>query len=359
MKVLLVGAGASFSIKDVEQGLYDALQAAGVEVRLYLLDHRIGIAQRWLNTLWRARGKQPDDRPTWPDAIYRAGIEALEMALRFEVDWVIAVSAMYLHPDVLELMRRAGLKTSVLFTESPYDDAKQAKIAPLVDVCWTNERTSVPYLRAFNPNTFYLASAYDPARHTPVAEVDAEPTAVAHDVVFVGSGFQERIDILSAVDWTGIDFGLYGVWTLLPSRHKLRQYLCGGVIDNSHTAALYRAAKIGLNLHRTSREFAVDASHINHAESMNPRGYELAASGIFQVSDYRHEVKDVLGWAVPMFKRSEDLEPMIRTYLKLPAARKERAFQMRRAIAPHTFAARAAQVLADLESIEQPIAKGA
>lgn len=358
MRLLLVGAGASFSIKDVETGYYDALREAGADVKLYLLDRRIGYAHRWLQTMWKARGKDADTKPTWPDALYRAGIDALEMALRFEVDWVFVVSAMYLHPDVLELMRRAGVKTSVLFTESPYDDPQQARVAPLVDVCWTNERASVPYLKQFNPNTFYLRHAFDPARHAPVAEADSD--IPSHDVVFVGTGFEERIDLLSAVDWEGIDFGLYGMWTLLPPRHRLRKYLRGGITDNDKAAALYRQAKVGLNLHRTSHEYSRGASHVWHAESMNPRAYELAACGVPQISDYRPEVAETFDWTVPTFNDPEQLRYLIQTALMYPGERKRRALEARQRILPHTFAARAAQVLADLEAYSaQPIAKGA
>lgn len=355
--MLLVGAGASVSVKDVENGYFAAFKEMGVDVKLYLLDRHLATAKRWLNLKWRDRGKPYDQRPTWPDAIYRAGVEALEMALRFEVDWVLAISGMFLHPDVLEMMRRAGLRTAVLFTESPYDDIKQGPIARLADMCWTNERTSVNYLRQFNSRVGYLRAAYDPVRHTPVAKVDT--SVPAHDVVFVGTGFQERIDILSAVDWSGIDLGLYGTWTLLAPKHKLRQYLKGGLLDNEKTVALYRQATIGLNLHRTSIDYAKVGARITDAESMNPRAYELAACGVFQVSDGRREVHETFGSSVPTFSAAGELEEKIRRFLDAPGARSGLATAARRCIEPHTFAARAAQVLADLEQYEQPIAKGA
>lgn len=358
MRILLVGAGASFSIKDVETGYVNALRDAGADVKLYLLDQRLAIAQRWMHSLWRARGKPKDQRPTWPDVIYRAGVESLEMALRFDVDWVFAISAMYLHPDALELMKRAGLKTSVLFTESPYDDEQQALIASLVDVCWTNERASLPYLSQFNPRVGYLRHAFDPARHTPVAELTTD--VPEHDVVFVGTGFQERIDLLSAVDLEGIDFGLYGTWTLLPPTHRLRKHLRGGMVDNEQAAALYRRAKVGLNLHRTSKGFGKNVEHITNAQSMNPRAYELAACGVPQISDYRDEVGETFDWTVPTFDSPDKLRYLIQTSLAYPAERQERAQQARQRVQPHTFAARAAQVLADLERVsQQPIRKGA
>jgi spore maturation protein CgeB len=356
VRVLVVGAGASWSTKDVENGLYDALQAAGVDTRLYLLDRRIGLSQRWLHTLWRSSGRAPQDRPDWPDIIYHASRDAMDLALHSSVDWVLIISGMFFHPNVVVMMRRQGLKVALLATESPYADPEQARLAQIANVCWTNERTSVPYLSRFNPNTHYLRAAYDPVRHTPVAEVD--PDVPRHDVVFVGSGWQERIDLLSAVDWTGIDLGLYGTWMLLPSRHRLRKYLKGGLLSNDQTVALYRAAKIGLNLHRTSREATPHSDHITHAESMNPRGYELAACGVFQLSDYRAEVQETLP-SVFTFRNPEALQGHARYFLEHPDERQTVARQARQAVGPHTFAARAAQILADLASYEQPIAKGA
>jgi spore maturation protein CgeB len=353
MRILLVGAGAAYSTKDVETGLLRALSASGqAEVFYYALDSRIDLARAWLHKLWRARGRRPEDRPTWPDAIYRGSIEAFEMALRFDVDWVVVISGMFFHPDVLELMHRARLRTAVVFTESPYEDDKQAPMSALTDICWTTERTSTEALHAR-----YLRHAYDPDLHQTGLPLDLD--VPAHDVVFVGTGWAERIAALDAVDWTGIDLGLYGNWGLLGSRSRLRRFVRGGPVTNDTTAALYRRARIGLNLYRSSVAYGRHAAHVQHAESLNPRAYELAACGIFQVSDYRAEVAETFGAAVPTFAR-DGLETVLRAYLNDSPARRLAARQARQRIMPHTFAARAAQVLADLEHAEaRSLAKGA
>jgi len=352
LRILLVGAGASFSIKDVEQGYLLALQSLpDVDVKFYSLEARIGLAHRWLNNLWSARGKEPDQRPSWTDTIYRASIEAFEMALRYDVDWVVVISAMYLHPDVLGLMRRARLRTSVLFTESPYEDEPQARVAGLVDASWTTERTSCHRLRAG-----YLRHAYDPARHGP-AEADVH--VPSHDVVFVGTGFEERIAELGAVDWRHIDLGLYGNWSLLGSRSKLREYVRAGPVSNETASMLYRRAKIGLNLHRTSQTYGRGVLHLQNAESINPRGYELAACGVFQVADYRAEFEETFGTSVPTFTPGQ-LEDMLRAYLQDSPARHYAARRARECVVSHTFAARAAQLVSDLEHYnDRSLAKGA
>jgi spore maturation protein CgeB len=358
LRVLIVGAGTSFSTKDVEQGLLKGLRSHGAECYVYSLERRLDLAVEWLRWLWTDRGKLPEDKPSWADALYRAGVEALEMALRFQVDWVIVISAMFLHPDVLVLLRRAGVHVGIVFTESPYQDVEQANVASAVDVCWTNERSSVAYLRHANPRTSYLPAAYDPDIHTPLAEADlAVPT---HDVVFVGTGWQERCDLLRAVDWSGIDLGLYGAWSLLGSRSKLREFVRSGFIDNRQTAALYRQATIGLNLYRQSRAFGPKPSYIEHAESLNPRAYELAACGVFHLSDQRVEGQEIFGDAVPTFTDADQLGALIREYLADPEGRAVHAQRARQAIRPHTYAARAAQLVADLEHLEaRPFARGA
>ena len=177
----------------------------------------------------------------------------------------------------------------------------------------------------------------------------------AHDIVFVGTYFQERIEILSAVDWAGIDLGLYGECSPIPSRSKLRQYIAGGVTDNATTAALYRRAKIGLNLHRQSKGFGRAAPRITHAESLNPRAYELAASGCFQISDYRPEVEEKFRTSVPWFVDGPDLERLIRAWLSAPTLRQDCADEACQLIQGETFAARARQLVADLERVNRPL----
>jgi len=352
LRVLLVGAGASFSTKDVEDGYVAALRAqVGVEVFYYSLEHRLSLTRDWLFKLWRARGKDPESKPTWPDTIYRASIEAFEMALRYDVHWVLVISGMYFHPDVLEMLHRARLRTSVLLTESPYEDEAQARLVGLVDVVWTTERTSTQRLRAN-----YLRHAYDPARHHHTLPDVGVP---AHDVVFVGTGFEERIDELAAVDWTGIDLGLYGNWSLLGSRAKLRDYVRGGPVSNDMAVNLYRRARIGLNLYRTSQTYGRGVEHVAGAQSLNPRAYELAACGVFQVSDWRAELPETFGDSVPTFVPGQ-LEDVLHAYLLDSPARRYAAKQAREQVASHTFAARAAQLLADLDDYDdRSLAKGA
>ena len=343
MKILATHPGASWSTADVFHGIRDAMIRQNVEVHEYALDGRLEKAGGWLKWLYRHRADKDMPHPTQGDLTYAASKDITERALWHECEWVLCVAVGFLHPQALILARRAGLKVAILFTESPNEDAGQFSWAKLADVCWVNERTSVDRYREVNPHSYYWQHAIDPSKHHPGGET-AEDVA-AHDVVLVGTGWQERCDLLNAIDWTGIDLGLYGTWPLLGSRSKLRKYIRGGVTPNELTAALYRRAKIGLNLHRTSVLPFRKTEHISSGESMNPRCYELAACGSFFITDERAEVRETFGDAVPTFRTPDELEAQIRYWLAHDAERQERAALLPGLVADCTFDNRIAGML--------------
>lgn len=354
MKLLLIEPGASWATADVAIGLRHGLETHGVQLVRYRLDERIDRSTRWLYYNWRRTKKlNPEiEKPNTADVFYQAGIGALEMALRHQVDAVFVVSAMFLHPDVITLMKRAGLRVVVLFTESPYDMEKELPIAKLVDGCWTNERTAVPAFAAVNPNSGYVAHAWNPARHKAGPQA-GDDIVRAHDVVFVGSAFTERVEWLTAIDWTGIDLGLYGSWAPLGSRHPLRQFVCGHQVTNVTTAALYRRAKVGLNLYRTSMGWGRMAPRIAHAESLNPRAYELAACGAFHLSTYRAEVSELFGELVPTFTTPDEASTLIRRWLADDRGRQSVALKLPACVAESSWVERSKQVIGDLQTLLQ------
>jgi hypothetical protein len=355
---LCCAPGPTHSTIDVYNGIVGGLRAIGQQVGEFRTHTRLEHASRCLQLRFEGAGSPPGQEPDTNNVLFHASSEVVQYALYHEVDRVLFVASGIVHPAVYAMLRQAHVRTAMVLTESPYEDERQSEIAEQVDVVWTNERTSVPVLREANPNTFYLRHAYDPARHCPAAP---DPDVPAHDVVFVGTLWQERIDLLSAVDWTGINLGIYGSADLFDfqrfpnpdnerKRAVLEPYLYVGFVSNEYTTALYRAAKIGLNLHRTSVDLA-SGRHVAGAESMNPRCYEQAATGgALLCSDARAELLDTFGEAAPTFDSPEQLEDLVRQLLYDDRARQQRAEAMRAAIAPHTFAARAAQIVAELSA---------
>lgn len=355
MRVLIVHPGASISTVDVYNGLAGALERAGTDLYRYNLDGRIAMSGGYLKYVTRNLKSQGRDVVfSQADILYHAAQDLLARALRIEADWVFVVSGMYLHPDWMIMMRRAGIRLAVLLTESPYDDPHQAQFLQHCDVAWTNERTSVPFLRQFNPNVNYLPHAIDPAKHNPYSQQNMMPEFKGHDVVFIGTAFIERQRILAGVNWDGVDLGLYGTYPYMGSRSKLRKYIKGAYVDNLVANEVYRRSKIGLNLYRTSMGFGKDAKHVTDAESVNPRILELAASGSFIISDYRKEMHEIFGPHIPTFTDPRDLQDMIHYYLENDHEREKIAETLPRIVQQHemTFDRRARQVLDTLDALD-------
>lgn len=352
MKLCVIHPGATSSVSDVYTGLIAGLRAHGHEVIQYNLSGRLAYVGAFLDFVWKKAKREGRnmERPNIADLLYQAGGDAIIRALHHMPDWVIVVSALYYPRHLMGLLRNTkSFKIGLLLTESPYDDEAQEKLATRADVVWTNERTSVERLRIACPHTYYLPHGYDVTKHGVELREPDEDETPAHDVVFVGTCFAERIELLSQVNWDGIDFGLYGNWQDLGSRSKLRKHIRGGQIDNRVAASLYRKAKIGLNLHRQSKGFGRMAPRITHAESLNPRAYELAACGAFHISDMRAELAEVFGELVPTFTDAADLESKIRDWLVHDARRAYAREQLPGAVLGHDWHDRAARLVEDLE----------
>jgi spore maturation protein CgeB len=337
-----VHPGPSWSVADVATGLFSALKRAGHELIEYPLGDHLAHSQAFAAWLWRRNGKAAGiPKPDAADAIFLASRDIPYWAARHEVDATLVVTAAYVHPDALAVMQRAGMPVGVVFTETPYDRA-EVDILPYIRVAWTNERAAVPAFRRINRAVHYLPCAYDPERHRPEGETvpfaDGTP---CHDVVFVGSDFKERVDLLASVDWTGIDLGLYGAWSKAARRSPIGRYVRDGVIDNADAVRLYQRAKIGLNLYRRAEG----------AESLNPRAVELAACGAFTVSEYRAEVPEVFGDLVPTFRNGAELEQCIRRWLGDGANRQRLAARLPAAVASRSFDQTAAQVVSQLAEV--------
>lgn len=400
--VILWYPGTSISTVDVAAGLHYGLEQHGVKAIAYQAESEIEMATIGLHSLWESKGRKPELKPTPADTIYRAGKAIVADAVRARVEhgaeWVIVVSGMYQHPDYYVMLRSCGFRVALLCTETPYDLEHELKFARHVDLVFTNERTCLDAFRAVNAHVHYLPHAWHPGTHrTMQLAAGTERAVQAHDVVFVGTYFEERITFLGAIDWTGIDLGLYGgtdeiertaglldpdpenrwwyrpfrsvlnTWLRLKWRlfgdgdasesakaaRKLLPYIRGGYTRNTLTAALYRKAKVGLNFHRTSKGFGPGVQHIDvPAESLNPRCYELAATGCYFLTDYRAEAADVFGDALDTFTSAAECEEHIRTALADDALREAKGAACRAAVEGHSWAERAGIVLDALRAYD-------
>ncbi len=364
MRPLLIWwPGASVSVSDVAAGLAAGLEAHGCMPLAFRLDQHLDVSEFGLKHAFDARRKidPTTPTPTLADVCYHANRGVLERALRYDVEWVVMVSALYQHPDFAIMLKRAGRKVAFLGTEAPYQTEQELRLishrmedgSPVFDHVFVNERISVGRYREVHPSVSYLGAAAHPTRHTPETN-DIDADTPAHDVVFVGTGFPERAAFFEQIDWTGINFGLYGTWELLREDSPLRAFLpkdaegqpvLQEMVHNRRTAALYRRATVGINLHRTAVDYDTETQHVSQAQSLNPRAFELAACRKFFISDFRSEAVDVFGSDLPIALTPKGAEQLIRRALAEPVWRASVAAACHARVAGQTWRERAGQAL--------------
>jgi spore maturation protein CgeB len=332
MKVFVIHPGATWSTADVFTGLVSGLRAVpGLEIH----EGRIDSILNWYDTMigLGVGAGLLSEQAYRTEVLNRqrmASAHITQSILDVWPDVVLSVSGHNYHLRDVDLLRKVGIKTAVLLTESPYFGELEGMMAQHYDVAFTNERRSAERL-----NAHYLPHAYDPRVHS----IDG-PHAYATDVVFIGSMFDERRDLLNAVDWGDAEFLWRG--------HDMSE-TPKDVVPNAETAAYYRATKIGLNHHRTTTSHG-SGEHIKpeEAESLGPRAYEIPSCGAFHLcDDSRAELWDVFGeWATTYRSGdADDLGRQVRYWLAHPDRREETARAQHAAVQPHSWIVRAKQVL--------------
>lgn len=335
-RILVCYPGPSWSVKDVADGHIQGLRALGHEVRPYDLTIRLVFYEQALYAYYLRTGtKHPEEYVT-----RLASEKILVEAVRYQPDLVHFVSGMTVHPIAYADLRKAGFVTSLYLTECPYEDGLVEPAIEYIDHLFVNDLYSVEHYAGRGITAHYLPHAYNPDVHYP------QPVGKEYqsDVFLVGTGFPERIALLEQIDWTGIDFHLHGFWEL-GERSPLRQYYHPGSLPNSETAKYYSGAKIALNPYRSNCGYDT-GRHVERAYSINPRAYEIAACGGFQLSDCRPELAEVFGASVTTYpddgKRLGDL---IRYYLTCDGERRQMAEQAKERVAQHTYETRMAQMI--------------
>ncbi len=343
MNIIVAHPGHSFSTTIWWRGLGDGLAAGGHDVTGYPLNLFIDYYN-----LASQRMPEVEGTGLGPRGIAKLAAQPLVIdVLMTQPDWVLVVCGQFLHHDTLnalDLLRDlVGVKLGLISTESPYLDDEQGGVAPWFDLVTTNDSWS-----AREHGWEYLPAGFDENVYYPRAELGGSDGA---DVFFAGTGYQERVDLLTQVDWTGIDLALWGAWQELDrtrAASPLMNFVRGPLFMEGQYPELARqmcGAKIALNMHRRSTDF-FSGELVDFSESMNPRCYEIAACGVFQlVDDGRPEVYEVFGDSVGYYSQDGDnLEFMIRYWLDRPEERAQRAARALEIVRSHSWTRRAAQL---------------
>ena len=274
----------------------------------------------------------------------------LAKALEFKPDLVFGVAQSPFTQESLADFKRMNIPVAFWFMEDYNVLTYWKTFAPLYDHFFVIQRgTFSTILDQMGVNHHYLPLAAEPDVHKPLQLSPSEQTEYGSDLSFVGAGYPNRRQFFSSL--LEEDFKLWGTeWDLNSPLARVLQRN-GGRISTEDCVKIFNASKININLHSW-----MDFNGINpNGDFVNPRTFEIAAAGGFQLTDPRSELNQLfdIGTELITFSDFADFQRKKEHYLSHPdetASIAENA--RRRVLAEHTYRHRMQEVLRVVLGIE-------
>ncbi len=191
-------------------------------------------------------------------------------------------------------------------------------------------------------NYYYLPQACLPQVHKPISLDPDEAETYGTDLSFMGAAYHNRINSFQRL--LDFDFKIWGTGWDLDSPLGFLVQNDNERISIEDCVKIYNQGKINLNLHSSTFHEWINPN----GDFVNPRTFEIAACGGFQLTDERSELHSLfeVGKEIITFKTLDELKTQIRYYLDHDEERKSIADRARkRVLQEHTFEHRLKEML--------------
>lgn len=267
-------------------------------------------------------------------------------------DLVLSMAQAPMTLPVLEHLRKKKFLTAMWFVENYRHLAYWRQMAPGYEFWFVFQQGAC--LEAFRQagarQVNYLPMAADPELHGPMSLSEADRRTFGSDVSFVGAGYANRRKLFPALLHQPWSFKLWGnEWEGADDLRAVLQ-LEGARIDTATCMKVFNATAINLNLHSTTGT-GLDPQ----ADFVNPRTFELAACGAFQLVDHRSELRQFFTeQEMVSFKDFGDVPGLVHHWLHDSDARQAVADAARaRVLSEHTYVHRMRDLLGHI-GLSQP-----
>ncbi len=269
----------------------------------------------------------------------------------FTPDLVLALAQAPLTRQVLRRLRKDGVPTAMWFVEDFKVFSYWRAFAPYYDFFAVIQKE--PFLGELQKigveNAFYLPLAAEPSFHRPL-ELDAvEKRKFGAQLSFLGAGYPNRRAAFRRL--IRFDLKIWGNdWD---GESALARYMQrpGQRIAPEEAVKIFNATAVNLNLHSSVQS----ADLVPPGDFVNPRTFELAGCGAFQLVDKRELLPELFAPdELATFSTMDELEERIEYFLAHPDERAVYARKGReRVLAAHTYAHRM-QTLLDTVAERRP-----
>jgi len=271
----------------------------------------------------------------------------LSKAETFQPDLVLAMAQAPLTRQCLKRLRQAGIPSVMWFVEDFRLFTYWEGYAPHYDAFAVIQKEPLlSKLAAIGQkNALYLPLAADPKFHSPLELTPVEKRQWGSDVGFLGAGYPNRRMAFKELMLTGLK-----IWGSDWEGDEVLARLVqrgGERISSEDAVKIFNATAVNLNLHSS-----VEAKElVPGGDFVNPRTFELAMCGAFQLVDRRELLPELFAPdELATFTDMQGLKDGLRRFLDNPGEREGYARRAReRALKDHTYQARMQALLAFLE----------
>lgn len=272
------------------------------------------------------------------------GRAVLALAEEFEPHLVLALAQAPLEPRVIRELRSRGAVTAFWFVEDFRVRPYFRQVASAYDHFFHIQGQAMAReLEALGARHHHLPLAALPSLHRPLSLNREEQTRWGATVGFLGQGYPNRVRTFSRLVGRFPGLRLWG--TGWPDQGPLAGCVAeeGLRISAPDVVRIYNACDLVVNLHTAPPEGEGPLDYLN------PRAFEVAACGGFQLTDRSQGVENLFspGRELALFSHEEELAGLIEHYLARPQERAAMAqAARRRVLAGHTYYHRMETVLA-------------
>ncbi|MBI5519698.1 MAG: glycosyltransferase [Desulfovibrio sp.] len=260
----------------------------------------------------------------------------------FEPDLVLAMAQAPLSIQALKRLKRDGVPTAMWFVEDYRLFTYWQAYAQHYDFFAVIQKDEfLAQLQQLGvEKSLYLPLAAHPEVHKRLELLSAERRKFGSDVSFMGAGYPNRR--MAFRDLVRFDFKIWG--TDWDGDAILAPYvqMDGARVSSEDCVRIFNATKVNINLHSSiqAREL------VTGGDFVNPRTFEVAACGAFQLVDRRGLMAELFVTDGPeaelaVFDDMAELPGRIEHFLAHPEERVAMAKRgQARVLAEHTYAAR-------------------
>ena len=268
----------------------------------------------------------------------------LSKAAEFKPDFILALAQAPLEEATIFRLRTLEVPIAFWFVEDFRTLTYWKDIARKYDYFFTIQKgTFFNELKSKGvQNYYYLPQACSPDVHTPINMATEERNKYLADLSFMGAAYYNRKNIFPRL--LDFDFKVWGTGWDFESPIKSRLQNNNERVSTDDSVKIYNSAKINLNLHSSTCHEEINPE----GDFVNPRTFEIAACGGFQLVDERSELFNLfdVGHEIVTFRNITELKNIAHYYLKHEKERDIISKKTRdRVLNEHTFKHRMLEML--------------